>query len=89
MSGARPHKRRPWVLAGTLVALVAGPVALYYLLPAAGVPAAVASGVVLVMAVKHLGVLALLVAPLYALLRRRRARAPELPLRRDTEAGPS
>jgi len=73
VSGTASHKLRPWVLAVALVALVGGPVVLYHLLPAAGVSAAVASGVVLVVAVKHLGLLAALVTP-YALFRRRSRR---------------
>jgi hypothetical protein len=73
VSAATPHKLRPWVLAVALVGLIGGPVVLYHLLPAAGASAAVASGVVLVVAVKHLGVLAALVTP-YALFRRRSRR---------------
>jgi hypothetical protein len=73
VSAATPHKLRPSVLAVVLVGLIGGPVVLYHLLPAAGASAAVASGVVLVVAVKHLGVLAALVTP-YALFRRRNRR---------------
>lgn len=73
MSAAAPHTLRHWVLAVALVGLIGGPVVLYQLLPAAGASAAVASGVVLVVAVKHLGLLAALVTP-YALFSRRRRR---------------
>jgi hypothetical protein len=54
-----------------LAALIGGPILLYLLLPLAGMPIAVASGVVAIVALKHLGLLAVLVAPFYALLRRR------------------
>lgn len=70
MSAAAPHKLRPWVLAVALVGLIGGPVVLYHVLPAAGASVAVASGVVLVVALKHLGLLAALITP-YALFRRR------------------
>ena len=73
MRESGPHKLRPWVLAVAFVALVGGPVVLYHLLPVAGVSAAVASGVVFVVAVKHVGLLAALVTP-YALFRRRSRR---------------
>jgi uncharacterized membrane protein YhaH (DUF805 family) len=70
VSAAAPHKWRPWVLAAALVGLIGGPVVLYYLLPAAGASAAVASGAALIVALKHLGLLAALVTP-FALFRRR------------------
>jgi hypothetical protein len=57
-----------WIV---VAALVATPLAIYTLLPYAGVPVAVATSVAVVIALKHLGVLAVLLAPLYALLRRR------------------
>jgi hypothetical protein len=63
--------RRPWLFALALGALIGGPILLYFLLPLAGMPIALASGVVAIVALKHLGLLAVLVAPLYALLRRR------------------
>jgi hypothetical protein len=62
------YSLQPWLL---LVALIGGPIILYHILPVAGVPATMAAGVVLVVAVKHLGLLALLLTPFYALLRRR------------------
>ena len=58
-----------WIV---LALLIAAPLAIYTLLPYAGVPVAVATSLALVIALKHLGVLAVLLAPLYALLRRRR-----------------
>jgi hypothetical protein len=76
VSAPAPHKLRPWVLAVAVGGLVGGPVVLYHLLPAAGASAAVASGVVLVVAVKHLGLLAALVTP-YALFHRRSRRRPD------------
>ena len=75
MNGDRQHlARRPWLFTMVLAVLIGGPVLLYLLLPLAGIPIAVASGVVAVVALKHLGLLAVLAAPLYALLRRRRRR---------------
>jgi hypothetical protein len=53
------------------VTLIGGPIILYHMLPLAGVPAALASGVVVVVAVKHFGLVAVLITPLYAMLRRR------------------
>ena len=66
------HSLRRWFLLVALTALIAGPILLYFLLPLAGVPVAVASGVVAIVALKHLGLSAVLIAPVYALLRRRR-----------------
>jgi hypothetical protein len=62
---------RPWRLPVALAALIAGPILLYFLLPLAGVPIALVSGVVAIVALKHLGLLAVLVAPFYAIFRRR------------------
>jgi hypothetical protein len=76
VSAVAPHKSRTWVVAVALVGLIGGPVVLYHLLPAAGASAAVASGVVLVVAVKHLGLLAALFTP-YALFRRRSRSRPD------------
>ena len=58
-----------WIV---VAVLVAAPLAIYTLLPYAGVPVAIATSVAVVIALKHLGVLAVLLAPLVALLRRRR-----------------
>ena len=72
MNRDRQHlSRRPWLFTMMLAALIGGPILLYLLLPLAGMPIAVASGVVAIVALKHLGLLAVLVAPFYALLRRR------------------
>lgn len=65
--------RRPWLFTMVLAVLIGGPVLLYLLLPLAGIPIAVAWGVAAIVALKHLGLLAVLAAPLYALLRRRRS----------------
>jgi hypothetical protein len=54
-----------------VLVLLAGPVIPYKILPLAGVSAATVSAVVVVIALKHVGVLAALLAPLYAWLRRR------------------
>lgn len=69
---SRHLARRSWLFTLVLSALIGGPLLLYFLLPLAGLPSALASGVVAIVALKHLGVLAVLVAPLYALLRRPR-----------------
>jgi hypothetical protein len=58
-------------MAVALVVLIGGPIVMYHILPLAGVPAAVASGVVGIVLIKHLGLLAVLCAPLLSLLRRR------------------
>lgn len=71
MNGHRRHSSRFWLVPVALVALIAGPITLYYILPLAGVPVAVASSVVVIVALKHLGLVAVLLTPLYALLRRR------------------
>jgi hypothetical protein len=68
----RRHKLRPWLLVVALATLIAAPIVLYRRLPLMGVPAALASGVVLIVTVKHLGLAAVLLAPIYALLSRRR-----------------
>jgi hypothetical protein len=68
------HSLRSWIYAVALAALIAGPILLYLLLPLVGVPVVLASGVVAVVALKHVGLLAVLVALLYAILRRRSRR---------------
>ena len=68
------RKPRPRLLLVALAVLVGGPIILYYILRIAGVPAALVSGVVVIVALKHIGLLAVLVTPLYALLRRRSGR---------------
>jgi hypothetical protein len=68
------HSLRRWLLPVAVAALIAGPILLYFLLPLAGVPLALASGVVAIVALKHLGLLAIVLAPLYSILRRRRRR---------------
>jgi hypothetical protein len=68
------HPSRRWLLPVAVAALIAGPILLYFLLPLAGVPLALASGVVAIVALKHLGLLAIVFAPLYTILRRRRRR---------------
>jgi hypothetical protein len=62
---------RPWVLPVSAVVLIAGPAILYYILSHVGLPAALVSGVIILMVIKHLGLLAVLLGPLYALFRRR------------------
>ena len=66
--------RRPWLFMMVLAALIGGPILLYWLLPLAGMPIAVASGVVAIVALKHVGLLAVLLAPLYAMFRRQSRR---------------
>ena len=60
-----------WTLPLAVVLLIAGPAILYYILSHAGLPAALVSGIVILMAIKHLGLAAVFAGPLYALLRRR------------------
>jgi drug/metabolite transporter (DMT)-like permease len=69
MKGHSRPRIRPWiwlVLVG-LIALVAHSTVLYYLLSHTFLSAAVASGVIGLIVIKHLG----LFGPLYALLRKR------------------
>ena len=65
------HAPRGWRLTVAVIALIAGPLVLYQILPLFGVPAALVSGAVAVIVLKHLGLLAVLLTPMYALLRRR------------------
>lgn len=75
MSGhTRRHALRPWLLSVAVLALIAGPILLYKILPLAGLSAAAAAGLVAIVAIKHLGVIAVLLAPIYALMRRRSRR---------------
>jgi hypothetical protein len=60
-----------WTSVAAIAGLIAGPIVLYVLLPRAGVPAALASGVVVAVAFKHLGLLAVVLAPVHAIIRRR------------------
>ena len=70
----RQHSLRPWALALATLALIGGPILLYAFFPSAGMPAAAAAGVVAVVVIAHLGLLAVLLAPIYALVRRRARR---------------
>ena len=63
--------KQPWMMPFGILVLILGPVILYLALRGAGVPATVVSAVVLLVAAKHLGLLAVISAPVYALLRRR------------------
>jgi hypothetical protein len=72
VNGPDRHSSRRWLLPVALVALIGAPIILYHILPLAGVPVALASAVVVVVAVKHLGLLALLLTPIYAVRRQRR-----------------
>ncbi|MDQ3672993.1 MAG: hypothetical protein M3365_01260 [Gemmatimonadota bacterium] len=65
---ARLARKRPWVLAALVIALVAGHgLILRYVMPNVTLSGAVLSGVVLVLAIKLVGLL----GTLYALVRRR------------------
>lgn len=66
--------RRGWWLLAGLVIVVGGLVFLYRIQPVAGLTAAVGSTVLAVIVMAHLGVLAVLLAPINALLRRRSRR---------------
>jgi hypothetical protein len=68
----RRHSFSPRVIVAAALVLIAAPALLYTLLPHAGVPVAAATTLALVVGLKHAGVLAALLAPVYALLRRRR-----------------
>lgn len=68
------HHRRGWWLPAGLVIVIGGLLLLYRILPGAGLTAAVGSSVLAVVVMAHLGVLAVLLAPIYALLRRRSRR---------------
>ncbi len=67
---SRPNVR-PWMRLVGMLALLAGPAAVYYMLSHAALPAAVVSGVIVVVVIKHLGLLAVVFGPLYVLFRRR------------------
>lgn len=69
--GEGRHAPGRWRLAAVAIALMAGPLVLYQVLPLIGVPVALVSGAVAVILLKHLGILAVLLTPMYALLRRR------------------
>jgi hypothetical protein len=69
MKGPNHSRMRPWMLlvpVGVIV-LVAHSVVFYYALSHAALSAAVVSGVIVFIVIKHLGLL----GPLYALFRRR------------------
>jgi hypothetical protein len=70
---------RLWMLPGAVVALIAGHGIVYYSLRHTNLSAAVVSGVIILMAIKHLEFL----SPLYALFqrrsRRRRTGSPDDP----------
>ena len=71
MRDHKPLHARPWLLAAVIIALVAGhAIVLYYFSSHVALSAAAVSGVVVLLVVKHLGLL----APLYALFRRRARR---------------
>jgi hypothetical protein len=71
MKGQSRPFARPWMLPVGVVVLIAGPVILYYVLSRAGLATAMVSGVIILMVIKHLGLLAVLLGPLYAMFRRR------------------
>lgn len=73
MAGDRP-RLRPWMLLVGAIGLVAGQVVLYYVLSYMALPAALVSGVIGLVVLKHLGLLTVLLGPLYVLFRRRRRR---------------
>jgi uncharacterized membrane protein YhaH (DUF805 family) len=58
---------RSWILALVLVALIAGHGFLFYVLSHKRLAASVASGLILLVVIKHLGLL----SPLYTVLQRR------------------
>jgi hypothetical protein len=62
-----------WLWLAAIV-LIATPVSLFYFLPHFGLPKALVSGVVVLVIAKHLGLLAVLVGPVYAVFRRRHSK---------------
>jgi len=68
----RRHSLSPRAILIVAVVLMATPILLYTVLPHAGIPAAAVTTVAIVIGLKHAGLLAALLAPLYALRRRRR-----------------
>ena len=66
----RRHWLRPRTVILVAIVLIAAPILLYELLPHAGVPVAAATTVAIVIGLKHAGVLAALLAPVYAVVRR-------------------
>ena len=72
MNERRQHSSSRWLLPLIVAALIAGPLILYAILPHTGVPLAFASGVVIAIVLTHLGVLAVVLTPVYVLFRRRR-----------------
>jgi len=71
MSEHRRLLTRMWMLPAAAVVLIAGHIILPYLLSHTALSAAVVSGVIVLMVVKHLGLLAVLLGPLHARFRRR------------------
>lgn len=65
---------RKWALPLGLVALVGGPIAVYFVLTYAGLSAAAVLGVVILMLLKHLGLLGAVLGPTYGFFRLRRRR---------------
>jgi hypothetical protein len=70
-AGDGRHAPGRWRLAAAAIVLMGGPLVLYQVLPLIGVAVALVSGAVAVILLKHLGILAVLLTPMYALLRRR------------------
>jgi hypothetical protein len=71
MNEHRHARTRGWKVVLGAAALALSPVILYYLLGRAGLPMTMVSGVIVLMALKHLGLLALLLGPLGAAFRQR------------------
>jgi len=68
----RPHSRRPRTVLLAAIVLIVTPVLLYELLPHTGVSGAAATTVAIVIGLEHAGLVAALLAPLYAIFRRPR-----------------
>jgi hypothetical protein len=68
MKGHSGLLSRPWMLPVAVVALIAGHVIVYYTLRHTVLSAAVVSGVIILVAIKHLGLL----SPFYSWFRRSR-----------------
>lgn len=66
--------RRAAGLMVAMAALIGGPILLYRIRPIAGMTAAAGSGVIALVAIAHLGIVAAVLTPLVAALRRRSRR---------------
>jgi membrane protein YdbS with pleckstrin-like domain len=75
MRGPSRLRARAWMLpVGALILITGHGIVLYYVSSYVALSAAVVSGVIILVVIKHLG----LIAPMYTLFRRRARRKPKL-----------